>query len=58
MSPRSVRALEAAGTLHRVEIPDLRKVVFDRLQLDRLVDAWGGRASAEIAWPQMGRPRE
>ncbi len=44
MSPRSVRALEAAGTLHRVEIPDLRKVVFDRLQLDRLVDAWGGRA--------------
>jgi len=44
ISPRSVRALEAAGTLYRVEIPlgsgELRKVLYDRVQLDRLVDGW------------------
>ena len=42
ISPRSVRALEAAGTLRRVDgAGELRKVLYDRVQLDRLVDAWG-----------------
>jgi hypothetical protein len=41
----TVRDLEANGTLRRVAIPlaggrDLRKLLFDRTDLDRLVDAW------------------
>jgi hypothetical protein len=41
----TVRDLEANGTLQRVAIPvaagrDLRKLLFDRTDLDRLVDAW------------------
>ena len=44
VSARTLRALEGAGTLRRVEIPlgpgQVRKVLFDRLALDRLVDSW------------------
>ncbi|HEX2480943.1 MAG TPA: hypothetical protein VHQ69_03575 [Methylomirabilota bacterium] len=45
VSPWTVRDLEATGTLRRVAIPlaggrDLRKLLFDRMDLDRLVDAW------------------
>ena len=45
VSDWTVRDLEAAGVLHRVRIPlpkggELRKVLFDRLDLDRLVEAW------------------
>ena len=41
----TVRDLEAAGTLKRVRVPvagggDLRKLLFDRQELDRLVEAW------------------
>ena len=41
----SVRDLEAAGTLKRVRVPvagggDLRKLLFDREDLDRLIDGW------------------
>jgi hypothetical protein len=40
-----VRDLEAAGTLRRVRVPlphqgELRKLLFDRVDLDRLIDAW------------------
>jgi len=40
-----VRDLEANGTLGRVSIPlpggrELRKLLFDRADLDRLVEAW------------------
>ena len=45
VSPWNVRDLEATGTLRRVAIPlaggrDLRKLLFDRMDLDRLVDVW------------------
>jgi hypothetical protein len=45
VSPWTVRDLEASGILQRVNIPlsahrDLRKVLFDRQDLDRLVEAW------------------
>jgi len=45
VSPWTVRDLEAAGTLRRVRIPlphegELRKLLFDRTELDRLVEAW------------------
>lgn len=45
VSDWTVRDLEAAGTLRRVAIPlpghrELRKLLFDRQDLDRLVDAW------------------
>ena len=45
VSPWTVRDLEAAGTLHRVRVPmpnggELRKLLFDRADLDRLIEAW------------------
>lgn len=45
VSSWTVRDLEASGILRRVNIPlsaqkDLRKLLFDRQDLDRLVEAW------------------
>lgn len=45
VSPWTVRDLEAAGVLRRVRVPlpgggELRKILFDRLDLDRLIDVW------------------
>ncbi len=45
VSPWTIRNLEAAGSLRRVRIPlanggELRKLLFDREDLDRLVEAW------------------
>lgn len=45
LSPWTVRDLEAAGSLQRVRIPlphagELRKLLFDRVDLDRLIDGW------------------
>ena len=45
LSPWTVRDLEAAGSLARVRIPlpnagELRKLLFDRVDLDRLIEAW------------------
>ncbi len=44
----TVRDLEAAGTLRRVRLPlanggELRKLLFDRADLDRLIEAWKDR---------------
>ncbi len=45
VSAWTVRDLEAAGSLQRVRIPlphagELRKLLFDRVDLDRLIDSW------------------
>ena len=45
VSEWTVRDLDAAGVLHRVRIPlprggELRKLLFDRTDLDRLIEAW------------------
>ena len=45
VSPWTIRDLEANGTLRRVNVPsglgrDLRKLLFDRRDLDHLVEAW------------------
>ncbi len=45
VSPWTVRDLEANGTIRRISIPlgagrDLRKLLFDRQDLDQLVDSW------------------
>lgn len=45
VSPWTVRDLETAGSLRRVRIPlengkELRKLAFDRQDLDRLIEAW------------------
>jgi hypothetical protein len=45
VSPWTVRDLEAAGTLRRVRVPlaghrELRRLLFDRTDLDRLIEAW------------------
>jgi hypothetical protein len=44
VSPWTVRDLEAAGILHRVRVPlpngELRKLLFDREDLDHLVMLW------------------
>ena len=45
LSPWTVRDLKAAGSLQRVRIPlphagELRKLLFDRADLDRLIEQW------------------
>jgi hypothetical protein len=45
VSPWTIRDLEANGTLRRVNVPsgpgrDLRKLLFDRKDLDHLIEAW------------------
>ena len=45
LSPWTVRDPEAAGSLSRVRIPlpnagELRKLLFDRADLDRLIEQW------------------
>ena len=44
LSPRTVRELEHQGVIKRVAIPlgagEIRKTLFDRLSLDRLVETW------------------
>jgi len=45
VSEWTVRDLEAAGTVPRIRIPipnagELRKLLFDRADLDRLIDNW------------------
>ena len=45
VSAWTVRDLEAAGVVPRVRIPlpnagELRKLLFDRADLDRLIDRW------------------
>ena len=45
MSPWTIRDLEAKGVLPRVRVPlprggELRKLLFDRADLDRLIGAW------------------
>ena|SRR5438552_2624657 len=45
VSEWTVRDLEAAGTVPRIRIPlpnagELRKLLFDRVDLDRLIDGW------------------
>ena len=45
VSEWTVRDLEAAGTVPRIRIPlpnagELRKLLFDRTDLDRLIDGW------------------
>jgi len=48
VSPWTIRSLEWAGILPRVRIPladgrDLRKLLFDRSDLDRLIEGWKER---------------
>jgi hypothetical protein len=45
VSPWTIRDMEAAGVLPRVRVPlpggrDLRKLLFDKADLDRLIEAW------------------
>ncbi len=45
VSEWTVRDLEAGGLLQRIRIPlpnqgELRKLVFDRMDLDRLIESW------------------
>lgn len=49
VSPWTIRSLEWTGVLPRVRIPlangrDLRKLLFDRADLDRLIELWKERA--------------
>ncbi len=48
VSPWTIRSLEWSGVLPRVPIPladgrDLRKLLFDRTDLDRLIESWKTR---------------
>lgn len=45
VSPWTVRDLESTGTLRRVRVPlpsgrELRKLLFDKADLDRLIESW------------------
>lgn len=60
VSAWTVRDLEASGTLQRVSIPlaggrELRKLLFDRGDLDRLVDAWKIPSLTPRAGARYGR---
>jgi len=49
VSPWTIRCLEWSGVLSRVRIPladgrDLRKLLFDRADLDRLIELWKERS--------------
>jgi hypothetical protein len=49
LSPWTLRDLEARGVLPRVRVPlpnggELRKLLFDRADLDRLIERWKDRA--------------
>jgi hypothetical protein len=49
LSPWTVRELEGQGVLARVRVPlphagELRKLLFDRADLDRLIEVWKERA--------------
>ncbi len=49
VSPWTVRDLEASGVLRRVRVPmanggELRKLLFDRADLDRLIETWKDHA--------------
>jgi len=51
ISPWTVRDLEAAGVLPRVCVPlpggrGLRKLLFDKADIDRLIEAWKDRPAA------------
>jgi hypothetical protein len=50
VSPWTVRDLEAAGVLMRVRVPlpggrELRKLLFDKADLDRLIEVWKDSAA-------------
>jgi hypothetical protein len=52
VSPWTVRDLEASGVIPQVCIPlrngrELRKLLFDRVDLDRLIESWKCAAAAE-----------
>ncbi len=44
VSPWTVRDLEAAGVIARVRVPlptgEVRKLLFDRQDLDKLIESW------------------
>jgi hypothetical protein len=47
VSPWTVREMEAGGQLRRIRIPlphhgELRKLLFDKTDLDKLIEAWKG----------------
>ena len=51
VSKWTVRDLEAAGILPRVRVPlpnqgELRKLLFDRMDLDHLIDTWKDHLSS------------
>jgi hypothetical protein len=50
VSPWTIRDLEAAGVMRRVRVPlpdgrDLRKLLFDKADLDRLIELWKDSAA-------------
>lgn len=63
MAPWTVRELEWSGVLRRVRVPltnggELRKVLFDRRDLDELIERWkdGPTSAAEAARKPGGSP--
>jgi hypothetical protein len=62
VSEWTVRDLEAAGVLARVRVPlpnrgELRKLLFDREDLDRLIAAWKDDASGARIGTERSCPR-
>lgn len=57
VSPWTVRDLDAAGVVPRVRIPlpgsgELRKLLFDRADLDRLIELWKDRPRRDYHAPE------
>lgn len=54
MTPRSLDRLVGKGLLRPIKILGLRRVMFDRIDLDALIDASKARALGET--PEEGQP--
>jgi hypothetical protein len=47
ISPWTVRAMIAAGTIRPIQVPGLRRLLLDRLALDDLISRWAAGQRTE-----------
>lgn len=48
LSPWTIRDMVKRGTLAPVEVPHVRRLLFDRVELDRVITGWAGRQPSPL----------